>query len=74
MLGEYVVYLLPDNTVLVDWNGNAWKHGYPEYPKHMCKELERGQTEGGPALAKFSDQMRKKYENKEEPTWKKTYS
>lgn len=62
MLGEYVVYRLPNGDVLVDWNENTWKYGYPAYPKHMCKELERGVTEGGPALAKFAAQMRKKYE------------
>ena len=62
MLGEYVVYRLPNGEVLVDWNGNAWKYGYPAYSKHRCKEIERGMTEGGPALAKFAAQMRKKYE------------
>lgn len=66
MLGEYVVYRLPNGEVLVDWNGNTWKYGYPAYPKHRCKELERGTTEGGPALAKFAAQMRKKYEQKNE--------
>lgn len=64
MLGEYVVYRLPNGEVLVDWNGNSWKYGYPTFPKHMCVELERGSTEGGPALAKFAAQMRQKYETK----------
>lgn len=64
MLGEYVIYRLPNGEILVDWNGNTWKYGYPAYPKHMCVEIERGTTEGGPALAKFAAEMRKKYETK----------
>lgn len=28
---EYVVYRTPIDTILLDWDGNLWKHGYPAF-------------------------------------------
>lgn len=58
---EYVVYRTPDGGILLDWNENLWKSGYPAYSKHRCTELERGYSEGGPALPKLYAAMKKKY-------------
>lgn len=60
--GEYVVYRCPDGSILLDWEENCWKYGYPYYPKHRCTELERGRCEGGPNLPKVYAKMREKYE------------
>ena len=50
------------NTNLFDWDGNAWKYGYPFYPKSRCVELERGMCEGGPNIPQMAARMREKYE------------
>ena len=59
--GEYVVYECPNGDILLDWNENLWKYGYPAYPKYKCKELERGVCKGGPNLPVLAAQMREKY-------------
>jgi hypothetical protein len=59
--GTYVVYRTPDGSILLDWEGNLWKYGYPAYPKHRCVEIERGQCEGGPNLPRFYAELRKKH-------------
>ena len=61
-LKEYVVYRCPDGSIILDWNENTWKYGYPTYPKQKCVELERGMCEGGINLPKLSAKMREKYE------------
>jgi len=58
---EYIVYRCPDGSLLLDWNETAWKFGYPAYPKHRCTEIERGYSEGGPALPKLYAAIKKKY-------------
>ena len=61
MVAEYIVYRCPDGSLLLDWNETAWKFGYPAYPKHRCTEIERGYSEGGPALPKLYSAIKKKY-------------
>lgn len=60
---EYIVYRLPDGSVLVDWNGNTWKYGYPYYPKSKCTELEIGCCKGGSNLLILQRKMKEKYCN-----------
>lgn len=60
-IAEYVVWKCPDGSILLDWNENLWKYGYPAYPKDRCTELERGICEGGLNLPKLAAKMRKKY-------------
>ena len=60
-VAEYIVYRCPDGNILLDWDGTLWKYGYPYYPKHRCKELERGYSVGGLALLKLNEAMKKKY-------------
>ena len=59
--GEYIVYECPNGDILLDWNETLWKYGYPAYPKHKCKELERGVCKGGPNLPILAAEMREKY-------------
>lgn len=58
---EYIVYRMPDGSVLVDWNETTWKYGYPAYPKSMCTELERGRCKGGSNLPILYRKMKEKY-------------
>lgn len=60
-VAEYIVYRCPDGSLLFDWNETLWKYGYPAYPKHRCTEIERGFSEGGPALPKLYAAIKKKY-------------
>ena len=60
-IAEYVVYRCPDGSILLDWNENLWKYGYPAYSKQRCTELERGYSVGGTELPKLFAAMRKKY-------------
>lgn len=60
-VAAYIVYRSPDGSILLDWDGTLWKHGYPAYPKDRCTELERGFSEGGMALPKLHAAMRRKY-------------
>ena len=60
-VAEYIVYRCPDGSILLDWNGNLWKYGYPYYPKHRCVEIERGYSEGGSTLPKLYAAMKKKH-------------
>lgn len=66
--GEYVVYECPNGEILLDWNENLWKYGYPAFPKHKCKELERGVCKGGTHLPILAAQMREKYAKPKEET------
>lgn len=59
---EYVVYRTPLGTILLDWNGCLWKYGYPAFSKHVCKEIERGYSEGGRALAALYARVKVCYE------------
>ena len=63
---EYIVYRMPDGSILVDWNETTWKYGYPAYPKSKCTELERGRCKGGKEVVRIAAKMRKKYEKKDE--------
>ena len=58
---EYIVYRCPDGSIIIDWDGNTWKYGYPCYPKGRCVELERGTCEGGKNLPILHAKMVKKY-------------
>ena len=60
-LKQYVVYVTPIDTVLVDWNETLWKYGYPLFEKCDCREVERGYSFGGKALGELSARMSKKY-------------
>lgn len=59
--GEYILYRMPNNHLLLDFNNTAWTVGYPYYPKHMCTEVERGTCEGGPNIGKVFAELKKKY-------------
>lgn len=58
---EYIVYRCPNGEILLDWNGNLWKCGYPFYGKSRCIEIERGKSKGGKALPALYALMKKKY-------------
>lgn len=59
---EYVVYRTPIDTILLDWDGNLWKHGYPAFNKSVCTEIERGTCEGGlNNLSKFYAELKVKH-------------
>lgn len=62
---EYIVFRTPIDTILLDWNGNLWKYGYPSFSKSVCTEIERGTCEGGPNLPRFYAELREKYEDAE---------
>lgn len=59
---EYVVYMTPIDTILLDWNDTLWKYGYPAFSKNVCREIARGQSEGGPALPILYAELRRMYE------------
>lgn len=59
---EYIVYMTPIDTILLDWNGTLWKYGYPAFSKSVCREIARGHSEGGAALANLHAELRKQYE------------
>lgn len=59
------VYHNPDGSILLDWNETTWKHGYPAFRKDRCKELERGYCKGGPGLAHFYAELKKKYKEEQ---------
>lgn len=61
----YIVYRCPDGSILLDWNETTWKHGYPAFKKDRCKELERGYCKGGPGLAHFYAELKKKYKEEQ---------
>lgn len=61
----YIVYRCPDGSILLDWNETTWKHGYPAFRKDRCKELERGYCKGGPGLAHFYAELKKKYKEEQ---------
>lgn len=64
---EYVAYEAPDGTIIIDWNGNAWRGGIykPYYRKDQCKEIDRGIIEGGPAVTKLWCRLRQERENRD---------
>lgn len=61
---EYIVYRCPDGSIIVDWNEDTWKYGYPTFAKEKCVELERGVTIGGRYLPILQTAMSAKYEQK----------
>ena len=61
----YIVYRCPDGSILLDWNETTWKYGYPAFKKDRCKELERGYCKGGPGLAHFYAELKKKYKEEQ---------
>lgn len=63
---EYVAYLAPNNTILLDWNNTLWKYGYPTFPKSKCIEVERGNSEGGEALPKLYYELKARYVDRKE--------
>lgn len=58
---EYIVYRMPDGSILLDWNETTWKYGYPAYLKSKCTELERGCCKGGRNLPILQRKMKEKY-------------
>ena len=59
---EYVVYRTPLGTILIDWDDCLWEYGYPSFSKRYCKEIARGYSEGGTALAALYAKFKVLYE------------
>lgn len=61
MAEPYIAYLAPNGDLLLDYDDTLWTFGFAPTARENCTELERGETEGGPALSKLYKALCRKY-------------